>query len=385
MTKLNFKLKAAAALVSLGLSAGTSLAADVQLPSAQFQPAMSFSFAINSDTQLNTQAQKAQSESNEYWVNVSAKQLREGVDVHTSISGALIKISRTGAQARPLDAQQLKLFSQDTAEKNIAGNIISEQDLKATGIFANATAIKMDKALAPGKFQLRYDGPLAKDGQFVIHVKEKYSPNKLHLSTNSQHVVKGDKLNFDAIMMQDETTLALSSVSAYIISPSGKKAAVPAKQLANGMTEVAASDFAKNLEQVEAPINGLYELHVNAVAKDKGIEIHRTGKIAFALAEQTASLTKQLKMPINPADPKASILVSVNKPGRYEVRGILYGHDSKGTLQPIMETHSAKNLESGKAMINMAFDQKLLLKSGLQAPFVLKQVRLYDQSRMSRL
>lgn len=378
------KLNAAAALIALGLSA-TTQAADVQLPQAQYQPAMSYSFALAQGSQLNIDTAKVTTESDEYWMTVDAEQLRKGVTVNTSVSGALIKISRSGAQARPLDADNLKLFTTAAPTKNIAGNIIREEDLKATGVFANATAIKMDKAINPGKFQLRYDGPLAKDGQFVIHVKEKYSPHKLQLSTDKQHVVKGEALQFGALMTKQDKAISMNKIDAYVMSPSGKKVKVPTHRMANGQASILASDFSENLQQIEAPVNGLYELHINTVAMDKGLQVLRTGKIAFALAEQTATIERRVKMPINPMQPQANFELSITEPGRYEVRGILYGHDSEGNLQPIMETHSAKNFEAGKGILNMAFDRKILIKSDLGAPYVLKHVRLYDQTRMSRL
>ena len=50
-----------------------------------------------------------------------------------------------------------------------------------------------------------------------------------------------------------------------------------------------------------------------------------------------------------------------------------------------METHAAQTFKTGKQVLTMEFDQEILKKSGLQAPFELKNVRLYDQTRLSRL
>lgn len=382
MKTFNIKKTAAVALTALGLLSANAQA-KVQKPMEL--SAMSYSFALNGQAELNINTHNVQTTSDEYWLTVSADELKKGVDVHTSVSGALIKISRGGEQYRPLNAQSLQLFSTHDYSKNLAGKIIGEEDLNATGVFKNATAIKMDKAIAPGKFQLKYDGPLAKDGQFVIHVKEKHSLNKLLLSTQKQHVLKGEALDFNALLQQGDKTLALDSVSAYVISPSGVKFNIPSSKSADGTAKVRASEFINNLNVIESPVNGLYELYINTVANDKGKQILRTGKIAFALAEQTAKLEKRLAQPINSLKANAVLPINVIEPGRYEVRAILYGHDTNGNLKPIMETHSAKNLESGKGVINMTFDKKLLIKSDLAAPYVLKHVRLFDQTRMSRL
>ncbi len=380
----NMKKTAAALLVAFSV-ASVGAQAEVQLPAKAFQPAMSYSFALQGEQSLAVEAQKVETQSNEYWVTVGANELKAGVDIFTSQAGALIKISRSDSQTTALEPQSLKLFAAADLSNNIAGKVLGEQDLKTTGIFANATAIKMDKAIAPGQFKLQYEGALSKNAQFVIHVKEKGSIKQLHLATAKQHAIKGDNLTFSANMLSGQKTLNLKQVDAFIMSPSGKKIAVPAKRMANGTTQFDATEVTANLTQVEAPINGLYELHVNTVAEDKGLSVLRTGKIAFALAEQTATIARQLKQPISPFKPQANFELAINEPGRYEIRGTLYGHDQNGELKPIMETHAAKHFDSGKGILNMEFDRKLLIKSDLAAPFVIKNVRLYDQTRMSRL
>ncbi len=346
--------------------------------------AINFSFALNAQDTLNTAMQSVTTESNEYYFTVNGSQLNKGIDVHTSVAGALIKISRQG-EGKALEGSELKLFSAKQPKMNLAKNIASENQLKATGIFNNATAIKLAADVQPGTFKLSSSQNVSAKSQYIIHVKEKNAVNKLVLSAPKQHFINGEAFTFDAAMMAQNETLGLNTVSAFILSPSGKKTAVSVKQLASGVAQVAAANFAQDDDAIEAPINGLYELHINAVADAKGQPVHRTGKIAFALSTKTASLNKVRQLGINAHKPVANISLNVEAAGRYEVRATLYGHDAQGNLKPVMETHSAKDLTVGNQVIAMQFDRKILNKSTLKAPYVMQNVRLYDQTRMSRL
>lgn len=344
---------------------------------------MSFSFALDnikgSAEQLKQAHQAVSATSNEYWFSVTGKQLNAGIDVHTTSTDALIKVSRAAGKGEQLDGKALSLL--DNKRANVAGKIIGEDDLNATGIFAASSAIKMDSSVQPGTFKLSYNHKLASDNQFVIHVKEKHSTNLLKIETSKQAYVAGEDLTFDATMLAGKATLAMDSVEAFIMSPSGKKYSAQAVKGKNGLATINARQFVQ-ADQIEAPITGLYELHLVGKASDKGMQIQRRGKIAFALAEQTATLA-----PVKAAvsGKQTQFALDVNTAGRFEVRGVLYGHDKNGQLQPIMETHAAETFETGMQQLTMKFDQRILKKSGLSAPFELKNVRLYDQSRLSRL
>jgi hypothetical protein len=380
--KLNRKVLPIAVIAAMGFMTVSNVSADIGHTA---KPAINFSFAVAPQAKLAMNTQSVETQSNEYWFTVNGKQLNAGVDVHTSVAGALIKISRQSKGNNKLHSESLRLLSATQPKLNLAANVIKEDDLKATGVFENATAIKMDNAVGPGTFKLSYAEPLVSDNLYVIHVKEKHAASKLLLSTRKQHITQGENLNFNALMQTNDATMVMQSVSAFIVAPSGKKFDVPVSQLKNGATQVLASAFANSNGEIEAPINGLHELHFNGVALIDGKQVHRTGKIAFAFAPKTATLKQRLLTRVNAAKPQADFALTVNEPGRYEVRGILYGHDSRGALKPIMETHSAQNLNVGAQSITMKFDQELLRQSVLAAPYVVKQVRLYDQSRMSRL
>jgi hypothetical protein len=346
---------------------------------------INFSFAIAADHQLNLTQSMVTTQSDEYFFTVSGSQLNRGVDVYTSQKGALIKISRQGEQGKAFENKALQLRSASEPQKNVATNIIGESDLTATGIFTNSTAIKMTDDVQPGQFKLNYTQALPAKNRYVIHVKEQNSANKLEISTAKQQYRQNEAFTFDALMLAADNTLTFDSVDALIKSPSGKEFTTSVTRTASGVARITASKQALETGAIEAPINGLYELHVNAVADSKGQPIHRSGKIAFGLAPDTAELSKLAAISVDAKKPLASIALTVKTAGRYEVRGILFGHDSQGNLQPVMETHSAQNLSPGKQVISIQFNPKILARSALKAPYVLQNVRLYDQTRMSRL
>ncbi|NQZ11833.1 MAG: DUF4785 family protein [Algicola sp.] len=391
-----FNTKPVTLVVAAALGLLTSSASIAATPSEIAQPApkttqaidaniINFSFAIAQDHQLDLNTQAVTTVSDEYYFTVSGRQLNKGIDIHTSQKGALIKISRQNDLGKALENEAMQLRSASQPKKNLAINIIGENDLKTTGIFTASTAIKLTDEVKPGKLTLSYERPLAAKNLYVIHVKEKGTANKLEISTAKQQYRQGESFSFDAAMLANNDTLALDNVTAFIMSPSGKKFNASIRLTDSGIAQISASKQALEATAIEAPINGLYELHVNAMTNAGGQQIHRTGKIAFALSPDTADLNKLSLIFVNKNKATASIGLTVKTAGRFEVRGTLYGHDAQGNLQPLMETHSAQNFSAGKQAINIQFNQQILAKSTLKAPYVLKNVRLFDQTRMSRL
>ncbi|MFT4927534.1 MAG: hypothetical protein ACI8WB_003645 [Phenylobacterium sp.] len=365
----------------------TAPATEQSSPANYSSEAINFSFALKGNDQLNFADQAATSHSDEYYFTVNGQQLSKGVNVHTSTKGALIKISRQGDRGQPLKNEALELRAAAQPKVNLATNIIGENDLKATGIFNHASAIKIAANVQPGTFKLRTNQNIDSDNLYVIHVKEKNSANQLALSAKKQYFTQGEAFSFDAAMMAKDQTLAFNTVSAFIRSPSGKQSNIKVNRLTSGVAQISAQQFAIDADAIEAPVNGLYELHVNAVANNNGQQIHRSGKIAFALAPDTAELNKSGKLLnlVNAKNPQTNVALTVKEAGRFEVRATLFGHNAYGQLQPVMETHSAQNLTVGEQNITVKFDQKILANSGLVAPFTVRHVKLYDQTRLSRL
>jgi hypothetical protein len=287
-------------------------------------------------------------------------------------------VSRNGENSAPLSVNELSL-KVNGSDDNAVEKLYSEEEMNAVGIFSNAIAVKT-AAAAEGNMTLAYAGKLDSKQQFVVSVKEKNSQHLMALSAPKMSYLEGETLTFNAVMEAPEKALSMTQASAFIVSPSGKKMQVAASIAKDGRVSVSHSEFA----QVEAPINGLYELQVEGFAQDGAKTVRRMAKVAFALSPQTAELADVSASVVKGA-PQANVSVSVNEPGRYEVRAVLYGTNAAGEQVAVMETHSAKWLKAGEQSIEVNFDAKILAASGAKAPFSVNHVRLNDQTRLGNL
>ncbi len=82
---------------------------------------------------------------------------------------------------------------------------------------------------------------------------------------------------------------------------------------------------------------------------------------------------------------RVALGVEVAAPGRYDVRGVVYGRDATGQARPLALAQSAAWLDAGRGELALDVDAGLIAKSGLAAPFELRDVRLMDQGRMGLL
>lgn len=125
----------------------------------------------------------------------------------------------------------------------------------------------------------------------------------------------------------------------------------------------------------------MYEAYIDASSFADGIETKRRVKTAFSVTQQTASM-RAVGGTINYGLP---VSISAKEAGRFEVRGVLYGTAENGEMQAIMASSTAKWLESGNAYMSLQFDQNILAKSPLKAPFEVRHLELIDQSRLGSL
>ena len=375
------KLLNVALCASLGAAAAFSAtAADFKAVevSASKQQAASFSFPLYQSETLNFAAEGQTTASDEYWFTVSGAELNKGVLLNTTQPGALVRISRNEATSSPLKTDSIMLNGQDSV--NAVEQVFSEKDLEAVGIFNNSAALRVNASVAAGDLTLRYADKLAADELYTVNVKEKNSDKKLMLNTAKLSYLSAEKLSFAAAIETGDSALALNSAKGIIVSPSGKVYNVDVNIGANGEATVNRADINK----IEAPVNGLYELRIDATASDNGLTVRRTGKVAFGLAKATASIADVVATSAKGA-PKATVNVDVQQAGRYEVRAVLLGTDTNGNLKPVMETHAANWLKPGAQSISVPFDRAILAKSGLKAPFAVQHVQLRDQGNMSSL
>jgi len=343
--------------------------------------AVHFSQKIAPNSQLSFQAQGFESVSDEYWIEVTGKQLNTGVELAVSKEGALIRLSGKRAKGGfndvdlAIDPSNVELFKNKQALVQPFKQTVSQQQLATANIFPNSSAMQLNKNVGKGKFTLRVSENLNENQHYMVNVKEKNAEHKLHLSIARQTYIAGENITFNSFINNKIGKLALVNNKAFIKMPAGEKQAVKYAKVNGKFTLVMPSNLAP------AKRGELYELLIESQANDNGIQIKRNAKVAFAIAQPTARMQGKYSVDVN----AASVNLHIASEGRYEVSGLVYGTAKNGLKVPFMLSRSAYYLMPGEQSVQLQFDQKILKASGLQAPFSVKQLRLMDQSRMALL
>lgn len=368
--------------VSNGLATPAKDLVTIALPDHNVeQAAVHYSQKISADSQLKLAPQGYNSTSDEYWFEVSGKALNRGIAVNISHPGALIRLSgkrssgQDASSLQSIDPQYLELSKDNNKLSSPFSQSVSQEQLATANIFANSSAVKLNKALGAGKFNLRVTQALANEQRYIINVKEKDSAHKLQLSLAKQSYLTGEVLHFNADIYHDEQALADTLHQAFVKLPSGEKQAVTLT-VKDGQYKV---DVPQGLEAT--PLGTLYELHLESQVADNGIRIKRNAKVAFAMARPTAQITGAAQV----LSDQALVELAVASEGRYEVSALVSGTNSQGQLTRVMLSRSAYYLSPGSHKVALNFDTGILAESGLKAPYKVENLRLMDQSRMALL
>lgn len=339
-----------------------------------------FSQKIAKNSKLSLQPQSYTSGSDEYWFEVTAQQLNAGVGLAISSQEALIrlsskKIQRSLVAPKAIDPNDVELYKNKNVLLNPFNKMVSQQQLATANIFPNSSALKLDKSVGTGEFTLKVKQVLDAQQSYLINVKEKNSDHKLYVSIDNQSYLAGDQVTFTANMTNKNKKLADSSQQIFIQLPSGEKRAVELNKK-GGKYQFTAPENLTGLKRGE-----LVELFVESEVLDNGLKVKRNGKVAFAIAQPTARIVGDAFVKKS----SAKVKLEVASEGRYEISGLVYGTNKSGTSVPIMLSRSAYYLAAGQHKVALKFDRKLLRKSGLKAPYLVKELRLMDQSRMALL
>ncbi|NRA72774.1 MAG: DUF4785 family protein [Gammaproteobacteria bacterium] len=340
-----------------------------------------FSQAITPNRQLVNNNDQYTNVSDEYWMEVSGKQLNQGVALHISQPEALIRLSakQTSQQWLPddhaIDPDDLSLTKNNTTINKAFSQKVSRAQLATANIFPNSSAVKLSKAAGTGKFNIKVTKALVPTQRYVVNVKEKGSPYQQVLATQQQSYLAGQRISFNAAVNKHNKPLIASSHQAFIKAPTGNKQAIAFENKDNHLS-FELPDYLPATKPGE-----LYELYIDSQVNDGTTVINRTGKIAFALAQPTARMSAK----VTANQQQATISLEVASNGRYEVSGIVYGIDKNNEYQPIMKSASAHYLSAGEHDVALNFDPQLFKRSSLKPPYQLRGIKLTDQSRMAVL
>ena len=339
-----------------------------------------FSFALDSQSKLQPVHKASQTSSDEYWFQTTGAELNKGLMINTTQAGALIRITQgngiaASKRASELDTSLLELTSPASPKQSAIAKIVSKNQLSETGVFDNTLAIKTAADSQPGVLTLKTSQALNSEDTYMISVKEKNSPYRLNLQLGAQSYGENKNVDASVLLVNSDSLIAPDDMNVTLVAPDGQKSPVNFSTNKQGQVRL-------NLIQPQdsiAPINGLYEILVEAKGKSDGFTVQRNAKIALAFTKNTAQFSK---VQLDAQGSNADLSFVVKKLSRFEVRGVLYGTNIDGELVPVMETHAAQTFKPGLHKIQLPFDAKILNQSQVSAPFELHNVRLFDQKQL---
>ena len=398
LASLSLVLVATAAGAQQLLPAGASdLAAEIPIAAPPLKAAataaheaVAVSWALDPAQRLADSPEPFTSRSREYFVDVSAEDLRQGVAIYTSQPGALVRLnpapSGAGETAAAIAPQALVVT--DPTGRSFGGGsgmdlVVGADRLKAAGApFAEGTsAFRLRAGLGAGAFELRADAlGAASDRRFVMHVFDQGSAAELELRTAATDYLHGQTLVVEAALVEEGRRMPARRIEGFVTSPAGRAWPLVFRPAGGGLQRARLV-----LDAFEEPAPGLWQVHASLRGRSSGHAILRSGRTAFACAVPSARLSGGAEIDSSPQGLSIRLEVAAASASRYEVRGVLYGTAADGTLRPAGIAHSAAWLAAGTGSLTLDFGPEVVADSALAAPFELRDLRLLDQVAMGLL
>lgn len=343
---------------------------------------VSYSFPINDISQIDFSPKPSHIQSRQFKLDVTGAQLKSGVSLNTSAKGALVRISAFDGESA-IEPKSLKLISpkgQALAQSKAFDSLVDSHAMQKNGMGfqRGTTGFKLADSLGSGRFTLKAEQGVNSRAKYRINVFEKNSDTEMHLTANKSNYLKSQTLTVKANVFAQGAAQNIVDIKGQLVSPSGQRFDVDFKSSKEGYL----LNKPLNMSAQSTP-GALWELHTETQVKVNGNVVQRNGQLPFAFADKTAKLSASATVAGEKSSPVATVPVSATKDGRYEVRAVLYGTDSRGQLKPVMLTHSAANLAAGESAIYMKFDPQIIKRSGLTAPYEVRQLELRDQEQMA--
>ena len=350
------------------------------LPAGLETQPVDFAWRLQADSKLAPPAPYV-AQSREFWSLQDADQLKAGFRFDVGSAGALIRVSPAeGSVAKALDLADVALSLDGRELKSGAGILrhAAAEQLKAQGadFGAGSLVLQLDPALGAGRIELRVK---AAAGRHLVHVLEPNSQDVLALTAARDTVAAGAELELYADWHHGDARKTPNLLRGLVTAPDGRSFAVDFN--ADG----AGGQRARLQLPAEASaVAGLWEAHVFAAAKDGERELLRDAKTAFAVVAPSARLSGDFRASQDKRQGlELAIGIEAAAPGRYELRGTVYGSNAKGELVPFAMAHAARLIDAGRGEIRLRLTPKLLADAQVGAPFEVRDLELRDQGRMS--
>lgn len=380
-----------------GLHPADRLAAEkgIQTPKPS-QSAASFSWFIGGMKEDIAEHPKTHlRESKEYWFRANGRQLKEGVSLPFSATGALVKINpqskdgkKQAIHTHAIDPLQVELTGPDGkrfSQGQGMAHVANAKDLAASDspFPAGTSAFKMKSELGAGTFKIRTAQDVDDEGNYFISVMEKNSDDVLTVQMDKANLHYGQSMLVKASYKQSGKAKASKSMKAVLRSPSGKEHSV---MMVRGKDNEYQGKLPMAFEK--DAIGELWEVEVSMAHQAGQKAVRRVGKTAFAYAIPTARLQEDISVnqeQIRKGRLSVQFNLDVAVEGRYEVRAVLYATDGSGKLRPAVMGQSADWLAEGQQTLSLAFPLQEAKQNGFSAPYEIKRVSLHDQKQLALL
>ncbi len=327
--------------------------------------------------------------SREYRMTVTADELVGGVAIDVTDAGALIRVhavspdSRSLDQNAAIDPERLVLVTNnDQVYENGRGFdllVTAEQMAASDSPFPQGTsAFRLRNELGAGRFWLYADG-LDRDAKssYMVHVFEKGSDTQLSLQASHFEYYAGSSIRLESQLESGRGSWLSQEINAVLRSPEGQ--IVPLNVTAkSGQLSLSAT-----LPTWFIAGPGLWEAELDVVGNLGALTVRRHVRTAFAVSVATAKFDGRVSVKTEKADAiQLQMGLEIGTPARYEVRGVLYGHNSEGQLEGFALLNSAALFSPGKGWLNMPISTADLFDSGLKAPYQVRDLMLINQDAM---
>ena len=341
---------------------------------------VSVSWALPHDSLIQSDTQPFTRSSREYWMDVSASELQQGVKLPVTAPGAMIRISPGDGQVgrlQPSDVH-LQLGRQSLRASDATSQLADTQSLRAAGMDVPEASMvmKLKPELGSGVATLQV---AAASGRYVVHVFEPQSPFTVTARADRNDLLLGGNVKLSVAMHDDSKNLPLNAAGGFLRAPDGSTTMLVYRRQHDG-------SYVANAQPQNIPTTpGLWEVHSFTSGTDaSGQEVRRDTTTVFSAAVPDARLDGLIST-ARASDKGIDITLGVTaqSASRFAVSGVLYGRDASGRTVPAAFAQSAAVLSRGKGQLVLHYDPSSIV--GVDAPWELHDLRLQDQPAVGLL
>ncbi len=335
---------------------------------------VSISWALPHDATLQSLPQPFTRSSREYWIDVSASELQQGIRLPLSAPGAIIRLSPSdpvGGHLQPGNVR-LQLGHQSLTLDRAASTLADAQSLQAAGMDVPlaSTVLKLRPELGSGLATLQ--APTA-SGRYVVHVFEPQSPFTVTARADRDDLLLGGDVHVRVAMQEADKDTPLVAVGGFLRAPDGSTTLLDYQRQDDG-------SFTTDARPGNIPATpGLWEVHSFTAGTDAaGNEVRRDTTTVFAAAVPTARFSG-IAETAKAGDRGIDIALGViaQSASRFAASAVLYGRAADGLMVPAAFAQSAAMLRKGDGQLVLHYDRASL--KGIGAPYELHDLRLQDQ------